>query len=62
MNNLPGKATHFRVGFGPQLPCGAWASCAQYVRTVGRKVNCKRCLKTKAYKQACEARIRKARA
>ncbi len=55
--NLPGKATHFRTGFGPTLACGVFASGASFVRTVGREVNCKRCLKSKAFKQARKERI-----
>jgi hypothetical protein len=55
--NLPGRATHFRLGFGPTLPCGVFASAVRFTRTVGREVNCKNCLRTKIYKQARKERI-----
>lgn len=57
--NLPGKATHFRVGFDTgAVACGVPASGVRYTRNVGREVNCKTCLRTKAYKKAYRERVR----
>jgi len=52
--NLPGKATHFRPHLGPGgcTACGIQAGPVLSVRKASSKVNCKRCLKSKAFKKA----------